>query len=82
MEDYREKLKENINEYALVFAMTEEAVCEYMNANSKEDALEAIQCEIDYYRSKVEEKMEESDWRTAGLDPAFASWEEVNSMFV
>lgn len=83
MEDYREKLEENVSEYALVSAMSEEAACEYMNSNSKEDALEAIQCEIDYYEESLRELESEDEVTSAyNLDPAFSSWSQVNSMFV
>lgn len=81
--DYREKLEENVSEYALVSAMSEESACEYMNSNSKEDALEAIQCEIDYYEESLRELESEDEVTSSyNLDPAFSSWSQVNSMFV
>lgn len=81
--NYQEELNDLLAKYSLVSAMTEEQACEFMNADSKEEALEAIQEEISYYRCKVEEKeLEERGTYFGGLDEAFGSWEQVNRMFI
>lgn len=80
MKDYSKELEENIREYELVSSMSEEQACEYLNSNSKAEALEAVQCEIDFYKSEVEEYLreieEENEEPTYGLDPAFGSWSD------
>lgn len=66
-------------EYQKVFAMTDEQVAaEYGcdEENPREAVLEAIQADIDFWGYE-EEEPESND----GLDPAFGSWAEVNSMF-
>lgn len=81
--NYQEELNNLLTEYSLVSAMTEEQACEFMNADSKSDALEVIQEEIDYYRCKVEEEeLEETGSYLGRLDEAFGSWEQVNRMFI
>ena len=61
---------------------------EYNTDDSKAEFLSYLQEEIDDLQSRYDEAIEEEeaeenrDWRTAGLDPAFSSWEEVNRMFV
>lgn len=76
-------------EYAAAEKMSEEEIQnEYNTDDNKEEFLSYLQEEIDYLQSRYDEAIEEEeaeenrDWRTAGLDPAFSSWEEVNRMFV
>ena len=81
----QEELDRLMQEFGLVSLMDEAQACEYMNADSKADALEAIQENIDFYRSQVEELESEYDEDAEsdnGLDMAFSSWYQVNSMFV
>lgn len=77
----REKLELELSklyeELEQVESMSELQACEYSNTDSKSDALEAIQCEIDYYEDELREiqselEKEEDD----GLDPAFGSWSD------
>lgn len=76
-------------DYAKAAAMSEEDIQnEYNTDDSKTEFLAYLQEDIDslqerYDEAVAEEEAEENfDWRTAGLDPAFSSWEEVNRMFV
>lgn len=82
----QEELDKLMQEFSLVSSMSEAQACEYLNSDSKADALEAIQCEIDFYKSEVEEYQSEIDQENEepnyGLDPAFGSWAEVNAMFI
>ena len=82
----QEELDKLMQEFSLVSNMSEAQACDYLNTDSKADALEAIQCEIDFYKSEVEEYQSEIDQEneepTYGLDPAFGSWAEVNAMFI
>lgn len=86
LQESQAELDKLMQEFSLVSNMTEPQACEYQNVDCKADALEAIQCEIDYYKSEIEELQaelnEEDAEPTYGLDPAFSSWKEVNSMFV
>lgn len=81
----QEELGRLMQEFELVSLMDETQACEYMNAESKADALEAIQENIDFYKTQVEELESEYDEDAEsdnGLDMAFSSWYQVNSMFV
>lgn len=76
-------------EYEAAEKMSEaEIQDEYNTDDSKAEFLSYLQEEIDDLQSRNDEAIEEEeaeenrDWRTAGLDPAFSSWEEVNRMFV
>lgn len=62
--------------------MSELEACEFCGVDSKEDGIQAINEEIEYYESKIKELNGDSEESTYGLDPAFSSWKEVNSMFV
>lgn len=63
--------------------MSELEACEFGNTNSKQEYLECIQCEIDYYEESLRELESEDEVTSAyNLDPAFSSWSQVNSMFV
>lgn len=84
-----QELDELKADYAKVAAMSEEDIQnEYNTDDSKTEFLAYLQEDIDclqerYDEAVAEEEAEENfDWRTAGLDPAFSSWEEVNRMFV
>lgn len=44
-----------------VESMSELQACEYSNTDSKSDALEAIQCEIDYYEDAIRELESEDE---------------------
>lgn len=83
-----QELDELKADYAKAAAMSEEDIQnEYNTDDSKTEFLAYLQEDIDSlqerYDEAVEEEAEENfDWRTAGLDPAFSSWEEVNRMFV
>lgn len=84
-----QELDELKADYAKAAAMSEEAIQnEYNTDDSKTEFLAYLQEDIDilqerYDEAVAEEEAEENfDWRTAGLDPAFSSWEEVNRMFV
>ena len=84
-----QELDELKADYAKAAAMSEEDIQnEYNTDDSKTEFLAYLQEDIDslqerYDEAVVEEEAEENfDWRTAGLDPAFSSWEEVNRMFV
>ena len=77
------------NEYAAAEQMTEEAIQnEFSTDETKVEFLEFLQSEINrlqalYDTAKEEEEAEaHQDWHTAGLDPAFGSWQEVNLMFI
>ena len=81
-ENYQSELNNLYIELEKVENMSELEACEFCGTDSKEEGLEAIQEEIDYYESMLREsESEESDY-TLGLDPAFSSWYQVNSMFV
>ena len=86
MKDLELKLSELNNELELVHMMGELEACEFCGTDTKEDGIEGIMCEIEYYQSKLDERnrsVEEEDAEpTYGLDPAFSSWYQVNSMFV
>lgn len=76
-------------EYEAAEKMSEaEIQDEYNTDDSKAEFLSYLQEEIDDLQSRYDEAIEEEeaeenrDWRTAGLDPAFSSWEEVNRMLV
>lgn len=49
-----------------VESMSELQACEYSNTDSKSDALEAIQCEIDYYEDAIREL--ESEYEEYSVD--------------
>lgn len=83
----REKLELELSklyvELEQVERMGELEACEYSNTDSKLDALEAIQCEIDYCEDAIRELESEDEVTSAyNLDPAFSSWSQVNAMFV
>jgi hypothetical protein len=89
VQDLESELKGFFAEYAAAEQMTEDAIqSEYNTDETKAEFLEFLQSEIDrlqalYDTAKEEEEAEERrDWRTAGLDPAFGSWQEVNLMFI
>lgn len=86
LQESQAELDKLMQEFSLVSSMSEAQACEYQNVDSKADALEAIQCEIDFYKSEVEEYQSEIDQENEepnyGLDPAFGSWAEVNAMFI
>ena len=81
-ENYRSELDNLYIELEKVENMSELEACEFCGSDSKEDALEAIQCEIDYYESMLRDNEQDDDDFRHGLDPAFSSWYQVNSMFV
>lgn len=68
-------------EYKSVMCMSEEDACIYCNTDSKEDALQSIQDEIDYLESK-DDDCSFGEATNYHLDEAFGSWEQVNRMFV
>ena len=61
----REKLELGLSklyeELELVESMSELQACEYSNADSKSDALEAIQFEIDYFEDMIRELESEDE---------------------
>lgn len=65
-----------------------ELQAEYNTDECKVEILAFLQEDIDEWQKRYDEAVEEEeaeesrDWRTAGLDPAFGSWAEVNRMFV
>lgn len=75
----RAELNQICEEYQKVLGMSEEEVYA-MYEESKTDCIASFEAEIDFWEKQSSE--EESDWRTAGLDPAFSSWYDVNRMFV
>ena len=77
--DYSAELEKLYSELEQVESMAELEACEFCGADSKDEALEAIQCEIDYYEDALREEEQEDSF---GLDPAFSSWAEVNRMFI
>lgn len=87
IKEYQNELNNLYIELEKVERMSELEACDFCNADSKQDALEAIQEEIDYWENQVreledEESDEMSECSGYHLDPAFNSWYEVNSMFV
>ena len=87
--DLAKELYELSNELETVKAMTEEEIQkEYNTDESKAEFVSYLQDEVNAARDRYEEAVERaeaensSNWRIAGLDPAFSSWAEVNRMFV
>lgn len=82
--EYQNELNNLYIELEKVERMSELEACDFCNADSKQDALEAIQSEIDYYEEVIreEESDEMSECSGYHLDAAFNSWYEVNAMFV
>lgn len=79
------ELDELRSEYNSVEKMSEEVFhIEYNTDDSKSEFLSYLQEEINDLQDRYDESEAEEnrDWRTAGLDPAFSSWEDVNRMFV
>lgn len=56
--EYQNELNNLYIELEKVERMSELEACEFCNADSKQDALDAIQCEIDYYESQMKEDEE------------------------
>lgn len=82
--EYQNELNNLYIELEKVERMSELEACDFCNADSKQDALEAIQSEIDYYEEVIREDESDEMSECSGyhLDEAFNSWYEVNSMFV
>ena len=82
--EYQNELNNLYIELEKVERMSELEACDFCNADSKQDALEAIQSEIDYYEEVIREDESDEMSECSGyhLDAAFNSWYEVNSMFV
>lgn len=70
------------SEYQAVLLMSEDEVYDKYE-ESKADCIAAYEQEIDFWYSHIYGRNEDAeDDGTCGLDPAFSSWYEVNSMFV
>lgn len=84
IKEYQNELNNLYIELEKVERMSELEACDFCNADSKQDALEAIQSEIDYYEEVIREDESDEMSECSGyhLDAAFNSWYEVNSMFV
>ena len=84
IKEYQNELNNLYIELEKVERMSELEACDFCNADSKQDALEAIQSEIDYYEEAIREDESDEMSECSGyhLDAAFNSWYEVNSMFV
>ena len=84
IKEYQNELNNLYIELEKVERMSELEACDFCNADSKQDALEAIQSEIDYYEEVIREDESDEMSECSGyhLDPAFNSWYEVNAMFV
>ena len=83
--EYQNELNNLYIELEKVERMSELEACDFCNADSKQDALEAIQSEIDYYEEAIRENEESEEIPECScyhLDPAFSSWSQVNAMFV
>lgn len=82
--EYQNELNNLYIELEKVERMSELEACDFCNADSKQDALEAIQSEIDYYEEVIREDESDEMSECSGyhLDAAFNSWYEVNAMFV
>ena len=83
IKEYQNELNNLYIELEKVERMSELEACDFCNADSKQDALEAIQSEIDYYEEVIREDESDEMSECSGyhLDAAFNSWYEVNSMF-
>lgn len=81
-----EKIKEELDslkvELQSVKSMSECNVMALYNADSKADIIEIIEEEITVMQNDLEQAIAESRCSLDRLDPAFSSWEQVNSMFV
>lgn len=82
----REKIEQELDrltlELARVKMMNEQEACEFSNSNSKAEAIEAYETEIELFNMQLEElDEEEAREESDGLDPAFSSWSQVFGMF-
>lgn len=69
-------------ELARVKMMDEQQACEFCNSDSKAEAVECYETEIELYKMQLEElDEEEAREESDGLDPAFSSWSQVLGMF-
>lgn len=79
MEDIKAKIEEVENELTDLYTMSEEAACFRYNVDYKHEAIEFLNDELaDLYKQL--ERAEECEVYVPGLDPAFSSWAEFNSM--
>lgn len=68
-------------------SMSEEQIqIEYNCDDTKDEFLDYLQEEInacdEQYQEALQIEENESNWETAGLDPAFSSWKDVYAMFI
>lgn len=84
--ELQENLDNLFQELEQVQNMSEADACEHCGTDTKEEGIEGIQEEIEYYQDKVNELQAELDEEDRepdyGLDGAFSSWRQVNEMFV
>lgn len=76
----KEELNKMCKAYQRVLNMSEAEVFA-MYEESKEECIASFEAEIDHLEETIYGHEENEDI-TYGLDPAFSSWYEVNSMFV
>lgn len=83
IEDQIAVLRDELND---IINLTDEEVREYYNADESTDKrkeVKHLQGEIEYLTARLDSLIEEvaTPANYGGLDPAFASWAEVNRMF-
>lgn len=74
-------LNDLYKDLSMALGMSEDEACDYFDADSKVEAIAAIEGEIEYYESKIYSDSG-SESMIYNLDEAFYSWEQVNSMFI
>lgn len=77
----RDKLRTLEDELDDLYTMSEEAACFRYRVTYKEEAITALNEEIDYTTSQIDE-LEAEDAPAQLVDPAFRSIEELNRMFI
>lgn len=77
--EYIELLEKELSD---IEKMEDNKVCEMYNVDYKHEAIQGFGEEIEYAKSLIEDEEVEDEETFDRLDPAFSSWEQVNSMFV
>lgn len=84
--EIQENLEKLSQELEQVKDMSELEACEFCGTDSKADGIEGIQLEIEFYQKslkQIQDELDEEDREPDyGLDGAFSSWYQVNSMFI
>lgn len=83
LEDLNNELDKKREEYNNIEKdLAELSEVEFIRKYGSYKIIDFLEQEIEDIEAEIEEKKENSDWRTNGLDEAFSSWYNVESQFV